>query len=280
MKKKTMNNKTTYCNNGSSMIVAIIIMSILVVFTFSLTLIAYTLYASQNKNISSMRCSQAANTLSDALAKDITYEYENASTSTYYYPEIESWLYRYIRFNLCQDDKTWPYYVNDNTLGHTKDDAYRYFTLYPNKDKTVFKADGTPYHVLDDNGNETTDEKKADVVEGKPGKTTVCIYWELPEGVSVENGKTIKENYSGKEYREGIKLFIEVTCEAASESYTVKKEFILKIEDYKTSKPTDTTRYEYLKKSDIIGNTAVNPFGLEMSDMYDNEKWTWKQVEE
>ena len=85
--------KSSYLNNkGVTMITAIIIMTILIVFTFALTLIAYTLYAPQNKNVASMRCSEAANTLSAALEEELTYVDDDNG----HCPEIDSNLYRYI----------------------------------------------------------------------------------------------------------------------------------------------------------------------------------------
>ena len=71
---KRKNNNLTSNNKGASMIVAIIIMGILIVFTFSLMLVAYTLYASQTKNIASMKCSESANTLSQAIEDELSDE--------------------------------------------------------------------------------------------------------------------------------------------------------------------------------------------------------------
>ena len=58
-------------NKGATMVVCIMIMAVLIIFTFAVTLAAYTLYASQNKNIASMRCSEAANSLSAALDEEL-----------------------------------------------------------------------------------------------------------------------------------------------------------------------------------------------------------------
>ena len=55
-------------NKGAAMMLTIIIIAVLVVFTFSLILISYNLYASQNKNLSSDRNAEAANSLSPGQA--------------------------------------------------------------------------------------------------------------------------------------------------------------------------------------------------------------------
>lgn len=270
-------NRKSYRNSkGATLIMAIIIMTILIVFTFSLTLIAYTLYASQNKNISSMKCAEAANTLSVALSKELTYEYvdkDNAEKNKF--PETESYLYRYLRYNICQDDQTWPYYVSDSIAGHDKDSAYRYFDLKYNTAKKIY----------DDNGNDTG--KTVENVEGLPGKTTVCIYWMLPKGTDYSNGLTMKDK--PKADRQGIRLFVEVTCEAGNQSYTVKNEYELKIDNYDITKSVDKSRYNYLKNSAMVEDglvNPVNPLGLVMSEnasedeLFNKEKWEWVPVTE
>ena len=271
-------------NRGASLILAIIIIMILIVFTFSLMLIAYTLYASQNKNISSLKCSEAANSLSVALDDELTYEDETNNI----YPEIESYLYRYIRYNICQDDKTWPYYVDDNKIGHDKKAAYRYFNLKFNSSKPVYDSDGNVIKKKDSEGNDTDANQTLDSVEGLPGNTTVCIYWKLPKGVDPDSVGTVKEDFKSIDKRKGIRLFIEVTSESASQSYTVKREYKLDIEDYNMTNAEDKLRFNYLKKAGVVDEPSVNPLNLKMSDgtngveddLYYGEKWTWIPVEE
>ena len=256
-------NKYSYqFNKGVTMIVAIIIMAILVIFTFSLTLIAYTLYASQNKNVASMRCAEAANTLSVALENELTY----VNDSDDIYPEKDSYLYRYLRYNLCQDNVTWPYYIADDVSGHDKKAAYRYFDLRYNSEKkqNVTPADGGASSV-----------EAVDGIEGMPGKTIVCIYWKLPENATVTKEQTAKEYLNNKD---GLKLYIEVTCEAANQSYTVTKEYILKTSSY--------TAFE-ADKSNVLsnslthsGNVFTNPCNFVESDIKSTEKWEWKKPNE
>ena len=149
------NKKTSYKNNkGAAMIVAIIIIAVLMIFTFSLMLVTYTLYASQNKKIANMKNREAANTLSKALDKEL------AGDSVY----TDSSLWKYLRCNLYQND-TWPYYDN-SVSGYTADYAYRYFDVCKNANYNV---------------------------DGYPGKIKLCIYWVLPKGTSIPNDKTVND---------------------------------------------------------------------------------------
>ena len=268
---KAEEKKTSYLNNkGATMMAAIIIMAILIVFTFSLTLIAYTLYASQNKNIASMRCVEAANTLSIALEKDLTYVYESdvdPIDKNSLYPERESFLYRYIRYNICQDDVTWPYFVSDGTENHDRKAACRYFDLKYNDKKLD--------HVTRDGEAET--EENVKTIEGMPGKTVVCIYWMLPEDTGVKPNETAKAKLTD---RNDIRLFIEVTSEAASQSYTVTKEYILEVQNEYSSSGIDPYRKQYLKNS-LTDNypEITNPCNFGETDVHAEEKWIWKPVD-
>ena len=262
-KKQDYYNKKSYLNNkGITMVVAIIIMAILVIFTFSLTLIAYTLYASQNKNVASMRCAEAANSLSVALENELRYVNESEDI----YPEKDSYLYRYLRYNLCQDNVTWPYYISDNVNGHDKTAAYRYFDLRYNVEKKQ--------NVIPANGS-TSSEEAVDGIEGLPGRTIVCIYWKLPDNTTVTKEQTAKENLKNKD---GLKLYIEVTCEAANQSYTVTKEYILKTSSYTAFEADKSNVLSHSLTHD--GNIFTNPCNFVEGDIKPTEKWEWKKPNE
>lgn len=128
--KKTYNKKSNLKayikNKGTAMIAAIIIIAVLMVFLFSLMLVTYSLYSSQNIKLASQRNREAANSLSVALRKEL--ESDNANSN--------SWLWKYLRCNLYQDN-TWPYY----DPAAPSDNAYRYFNLYKNSN---YNVDGYP----------------------------------------------------------------------------------------------------------------------------------------
>ena len=253
---------------GAALIFAVIVISILIIFTFSLSLIAYTLYASQTKNIASMRCREAANSLSVALGDELTYE----DTVNNKYPESESYLYKYLRYNLCQDT-TWPYYVSDNTVGHDRKAAVRYFKLSSNGAKKVYDADMEVKKDADGDGILVRDSG----VEGLPGKTEVAVYWMLPDGTEedIQPGSLSS--------RKGIRLFIEVTCEAASQSYTVKHEYIIdKTPEYNINNNIQRIRKKSI--TDAQDNVSINPCGFVVNEAKDEinstEMWVWKKVTE
>ena len=230
------------------------------------------LYSSQNKNIASQKCAEAANTLSVALADEITGDYPYDS-----YPEIESHLYKYLRFNIGHLQKTWPYYDPKGSSGHTRTEACRYFVLMHNTSKYAYDSNKNHKKKLDETNNEV--EVKADTVEGFPGKIVVCIYWKLPEGTDTSSISTLSELPS----RDGIRLVVEVTCESGSQSYTTAREYLLEQGTYALT-GTDKKKSKALVSAfDNDSNKTINPsefskaeVGLLNADSI--EKWTWHLV--
>lgn len=111
-------------NNGVAMIVCITIIAVLVIFCFSLLLVSYTFYASQNKNTQSDRNAEAAKSLSFALREEIVESSEKSN------------LVKYLRYNVQQ--KSWPFYA-PGVDGHGEVEAKRYFKLSKN-DKADIKG--------------------------------------------------------------------------------------------------------------------------------------------
>ena len=191
-RKKRSRNTSLSNNRGSALFVVIIIIGVLVIFAFSLLLVSYTLYASQNKRAASLRCSEAANTLSEAMKGEL--EDEEAYS--------RSWLWVYLRYNLFQNsDKTWPYY-DPNKAGHTSEYAYRYFNLKPN----------TNYGV-----------------EGFPGEIELCMYWTLPEDSVLEDDEL---EVASIEEKDGAHLYIDVICSSGSQSYTLQDKYRINVTEY------------------------------------------------
>lgn len=279
-KKLHISSYKKHKSKGMSMIVAIVLMMVLIVFTFSLTLVAYTLYSSQAKNVASMRCSEAANTLSKSLEQELMFSSEQANR----FPE-DSYLYDYIRYNICQDDVTWPYYAGENVQDHDRAAACRYFDLTYNNKKTVYDEEGNPKKKKDEDGQDTDQDETVSSVEGLPGRTEVCIYWMLPEKSEITDYSGIV----GKDYmsssRDGIRLFIEVTCESGGQSYTVTREYELET-DYYGADRYSVSRCNYLRS--LYNDSSVNPTNRSLSDINmsadednveDCELWIWKETE-
>ena len=141
-------------NQGVALIVCITVISILVIFCFSLLLVSYTLYASQNKNLQSDRNAEAAKTLAVSIRQELA---EGSD---------QSYLCNYLRYNVQQE--SWPFYeVNEEdgseVAGHGASDAKRYFNLT--------KTEGVN-------------------IEGYPSQVELCMYWMRPVKQPTERDKT------------------------------------------------------------------------------------------
>ena len=231
-------------NKGATLMVAIIIIGILIVFAFSLLLVTYTLHASQNKNVASKMNSEAANSLSIALKTEL--EADDA--------EANSDLWRYLRFNVGQM-QYWPYYCPELGKGEKQGDldAYKYFELKTNFRDSYFE-------------NETDKSKVAP--DGFPGSVKLGIYWRLPKSVedrAIADGippDTITGH--GK-----IRLFIDIICETASQTYVVSNEYELAIEGGMTNKDKE-------KLDRYAADDRYNPGRrVTLSDEDKEEKWVW-----
>ena len=176
-------------NSGSALFVVIIVIAVLIIFAFSLLLVSYTLYASQNKRAASLRCSEAANSFSSALKGEMEdpEAYKN------------SWFWMYLRYNLYQNSNvTWPYYDPEKT-GHTAEYAYRYFKVKPNANYDV---------------------------EGFPGEIELCMYWTLPEDSVLEDDELYEASIDDKN---GAHLCVDITCSSGSQSYSIQDKYLINV---------------------------------------------------
>ena len=239
-------------NRGAALMVAVIIIGILVVFTFSLLLVSYTLYASQNKKAASVRCSEAANTMSKALEKELTDE------DAY----LNSDLWNYLRYNLLQAD-TWPYYDENGENGHTAKYAYRYFIV--------------DYNTSDNYLQSYNDHSSP---EGYPAKVQLCIYWMPPAGYNKNDYLTENLPTLSAGLQRDTRLFIEITCESGNQSFTVVNEYKLSVSEFQMD--------EILLKETLQNNAKLrysaagedqymyNPHGF--TEYHGNYKWKWVWV--
>jgi len=226
--KYLQHSKTKYSRNkGMTMIVAIIIIAIVMIFTFSLMLVTYTLYASQNKNIASQKNREAANSLSIAIREELTSD--TASD--------DSWLWKYLRCNLYQND-TWPYY-EPSVSGHESEYAYRYFNLKKNANYDV---------------------------DGFPGSIQLCIYWCIPE--DPDRAEAIKVSELSTNDKDGSYLYIEIICESGSQKYTVTDKYKIDISGFDLTNPEDLSEQNRLGIMQRSSN--YNPMDL---DVDNSEKW-------
>ncbi|MBQ9608261.1 MAG: hypothetical protein IJV15_02315 [Lachnospiraceae bacterium] len=137
-------------NRGSAMIVAIVVSIVVIAFTLSLLLVAYSLFSSNTKKVTQTQVKE--------LAKSVSIEIENELTQPHFDSKEEllseinnpkHYLWLYLRYNIVQ--LNWPYY-DVSTAGHTEVYAYRYFDI------NVAGGDMTKYATMAD-------------------EITVCMYW-------------------------------------------------------------------------------------------------------
>ena len=118
-------------------------------------------------------------------------------------------------------------------------------------------------YIIDEGGGKAT-------LDGFPGKITMNVYWMLPEKYDTKNLPSMS-NITDKEMN-GARLFIVITCETASQSYTVTNEYKL---EYGSYVPTDET--DKREKNTI--NKLVSDDLYNKNNKYyinSNEKWRWK----
>ncbi len=233
--------------------VAVIIIGILMVFTLSLVLVTYTLYSSQNKKAASKKNSEAANSLSTAITTELTGT--NAESAE---------LWRYVRFNICQEG-TWPYYDPNYTgTGHSEKDAFRYFDMRVNYSDNYFNT-AIPANA----------EDALNSMDGYPGSVKLCVYWMLPEGsVPITAHSDEVDVADLRKSKSGIRLYVEVICETASQSYVIKNQYTLTLEEI-------TVERERKVLNMMAGVDTYNPISFstgteQTSPINLTEKWVWK----
>ena len=230
-------------NKGTAMMVVIIIIGVLIVFCFSLLLVSYTLYASQTKKASSLRCSEAANTLSKALQVELT------DPNAY----RDSTLWNYLRFNLAQND-AWNYYDPYSAADsvHSETYAFRYFDVEVNQREQYLQKFGSEL-----------------LPEGYPAKVQLCIYWEPPEGY--EESDYLSPGTLTYHKMDKVELYIAVTCESGNQSYTVVNKYRLSTS---LLQDEDVEMKEELQNNET--KASCNP--KEYATYHEEQKWEWDFV--
>ncbi len=239
--KAKIKTKQGLNNRGTAMMVAVVIIAILMVFTFALLLVSYTLFASQNKKVASRRNAEAANTLGLAITEELTNQAADEKSD----------LWRYLRCNIGQED-TWPYYLEGSNPDdpHGENNAFRYFNM-----------DINHISAYDDYFGE------AGEIDGFPGEVQLCIYWMPPENADPD---TYTYGHSG------IRLFIEVSCNTASQSYVTTNEYKLTVSAFDDSSSRDKKMQKALKN--IADKKVYNPALVALTDIKQEEKWKWTFV--
>ncbi|MCH1983058.1 hypothetical protein MCG98_10825 [Ruminococcus sp. OA3] len=176
MKRKTQGKK-----DGSALLIAIIIMTVVMMLSLALLLVSFNLYATASRQQNMAQCKELAQSLSRALESEITippfesYTEQKEALESGSYP-----LWFYLRYNVGQSN--WPYFNDERK--HTAEYAHRYFQIIPS-------ATGTEAAKLMDD-------------------ISIMMYWESETGQE-ENGVPLVVQVSCE--KGGQKSVITVTYE-------------------------------------------------------------------
>lgn len=174
-------------NQGSAMIVAVVVGVVLMVFSLSLLLLSYSLFSSVTSKSSQIQCRELAKSVNQRLKEELTTTAYSSYDEQTQKAGSENALWFYLRYNLWQNN--WPYY-NEGELGHTETESYKYFTI---------ETDGT-------------------TLNGVADQILITMYWELNDGK--KNPATITD-------KNCTDLSIKITVEKGESSYTLQSSYSL-----------------------------------------------------
>lgn len=124
---KNKSNKKKH-NEGSAMLIAIVVSIVVVVFCLSLLLVSYSLFTSTSRKVSQTQCRELAKTVSIEIEKELAApNYSSYADEKLACESGDNPLWFYVRYNVCQD--SWPYFEDQDVTGHNSKAAYRYFNL-------------------------------------------------------------------------------------------------------------------------------------------------------
>ncbi|MBO4951490.1 MAG: hypothetical protein J6C99_01100 [Lachnospiraceae bacterium] len=189
---------------GSAMIVAIIVSMVVVCFCLSLLLVSYALFQSSVRRVTQSQCQELAKTISIELEKELTTPaYKNYAQEITDLNSGNNRFWHYIRYNICQG--SWPYYAGEEKTGHDAKAAYRYFNL------NVSGGDAGTYAAMADD-------------------ISVCIYWE-----------TDSEDLTEKN---DVTLCIKVTCSKGDQKAAMLSKYALTSTDFQEDDSSGTLNPE------------------------------------
>lgn len=179
-------------NQGSAMMVAIVVSMVVLAFCLSLLLVSYALFSSSVRKVTQNQCRELAKSVSLELEQELTgagyaaYQDQKAALDA-----GEDTFWQYIRYNLCQTN--WPYYAGEDESGHDEKAAKRYFKL------NINGGDTSKYTAMADD-------------------ISVCVYWE--------------NDGSYTSSKDGLVLCVDVTCTKGKQSASMTSRYELTCADY------------------------------------------------
>lgn len=181
--KKTGRSK----NAGSALLVAIIASIVVIAFSLSLLIAAYSLFQSSVQKRDQVQLKEYTKTLALEIESEITDpNFASCAEQNEALQNGEDNLWFYLRYNVEQNN--WPFYEQDEGIGHTKENAYRYFDI------NVSGGEERLYATM-------------------PNSVSVCMYWT----------KEVIEDEGDEE----IYLTVVVTCERDKQACTMSSYYTL-----------------------------------------------------
>lgn len=198
MEKMQDQKKRQLNKDGSALLIAIIIMAVITMVGLVMLLAAYTLHSTVNRQMTVRQNQEIAQSLSKELEEEIEAEVVSSEKLKAIYGDAEDDaalkaaypLWYYVWKNVWTD--SWPCYDNE-TRGHTKDKAFRYFKFdfnYPETGETGAIA-----------------QLREDV--------DIILYWTLPDELDlndVQDPTSFENQEDWEKYKEHTMLYIVVTA--------------------------------------------------------------------
>lgn len=230
-------------NEGSAMIVAIVVSMVVMAFCLSLLLVAYSLFNSTVKKNKIEQCKSVMETYSISVDKSLTVPvYTDINKMNEDFINAKNNLWFYLRYNINQEN--WPDYVSEEESGHDMKAACRYFDLN-------LSSEGEGFQNYSDN-------------------ITTCIYWEKVFGFEASSEES-NDDLTEYEDERLIKVHVKMTCKIDDLIYEVENVYDLTITENDMDENEDEDN-SLIHDSLHIGTSSVNPSGNEINE---SERWVF-----
>ena len=188
------------------------------------------------------------------LASYTLYASQNKNAASKRNSEAANTLSRALETELTRGDSTekdsalWKYLRCNLNQNEWKSGEIKYFDMHYNQSSTYFDAENP-------------------TLEGYPGKIQLAMYWKPPKG---------QENEQFCSNPNGIRLTIEITCDTASQTYTISNQYLLSAVPYDTNDYDDRNLQYRLQQ--VINNPNYNVYNHNEAQIDTDTKWIWLPV--
>jgi len=187
------------------------------------------------------------------LASYTLYATQNKNAASKRNAEAANTLSKALETELTRGDATekdsalWKYLRCNINQENWKSGEIKYFDMNYNRSNTYFDSENP-------------------ALDGYPGKVQLAMYWMPPKG---HEGEEVCAD------PDGIRLTVEITCETASQSYTISNRYLLSSTNYDDNIYEDRN-LKYRLEQVISNTTSYNVYGYTNIDS--NKKWSWSSV--